>query len=124
MADDVTTEPTGMDLVTSWEARPYKHDRLKTCDGCGENISGEGITKLGYYFQVCTCDQVEYPHLLERVAHLRCMARRSPDLAARAMLDAASHVLRRYVRGQTTADEIDAFLIGHPGELTEATWPA
>lgn len=107
--------PTGMDLVTSWEARPYRHERLKTCDGCGESVTREGITNLAYYYQVCECDAAEWPHILERVCHLRCMARRSPDLAAQALLNTASYILRNYKRGEATADKIDTFLAAHNG---------
>ena len=102
--------PTGMDLVTSWEAQPSKHDRLKSCEGCGEDVMRQGITSLAYYYQTCTCTALEYPHLLERICHLRCMSNRSPDLAAQTMLDSAAHGLAQYVRGQGLADQIRQFL--------------
>lgn len=107
MDNETTEEPTA--AVLKW--LDAKHGSLKHCPTCGENCSTTGLTKIAYYFTTCECGEPEYPHLVEQLTHLSCLASDGAiEPATRAMLESARHVLGRYKLGKATAAEIGAFL--------------
>lgn len=101
-------EPTGDQLLQYLHRDRHHHQTL--CPGCQESVSRCGIVDLAYAFDICSCDEADYDHLVERVWHLRCLTAAAPDRSAMEMLDTAQFVLERYKRGQETARQIRDFL--------------
>ena len=108
MSDTQSSEPTAE--ILKW--LDHNHRTLRNCPTCGEDCAtGVGITALAYYFITCECGEPEYPHLVEQLTHLSCLAEGGAiEPAVRHLLDSAGTTARRYKRGQDTADRIDAFL--------------
>jgi len=59
----------GADLV---KILPGPHSHRHDCPECGQSIMQTAIVDLVYTFEVCTCDEVPYTHLMETIWHRRC----------------------------------------------------
>lgn len=63
----VRTTTTGDGL-----AIPKPHERKAGCPGCGARTATVALTKLVKTHEVCSCNQAEYTHLVERTWHRTC----------------------------------------------------
>lgn len=108
MSDTETPKPTA-EQTLSWLDR--SHPTLRNCPHCREDCSIVAITKISYIHVTCECDAADYPHLVEQLVHLRCLAAGAAvEPATRAMLESAASVCDRYKLGKATAAEIRQFL--------------
>lgn len=64
---ETTADPREQFLQT---IRNDGHDR-ETCPGCGRDTN-VALTDLVYTFERCSCDCVDYVHLIERLWHREC----------------------------------------------------
>jgi hypothetical protein len=60
-------------LFTWWEAK-HDHGRPDACPGCGAPMSTTGITRLVYTFEVCSCGEPGFDHLVETLWHRACFS--------------------------------------------------
>lgn len=65
---DETTEPTVSDLPLRW----INHSRSRYCPNCAEQLDVVALTSLVYSFEVCSCDEHDYDHLVEQMWHRQC----------------------------------------------------
>lgn len=70
MTDRTLPIANGTDLALSWP-RSHRYDRR--CPECGVDASREALVRLAYTFEVCSCGQPEYEHLVERLHHRACL---------------------------------------------------
>jgi len=61
-------------LALSW---PRSHRYDGRCPECGSDCTREAVVRLAYTFEVCSCGQPEYAHLVERLHHRKCLAERT-----------------------------------------------
>ena len=94
------------------------HPHARSCPGCGEDARTSAIVSLAYAFESCSCDRVDYAHLVERLWHIKCLREFAGALHERDMLRRAVYALERYKRGRSLANEIKA-LLDEPVEVSD-----
>lgn len=64
---------TGTDLVQTWR-HGLHDDGRKTCPGCGWDCMRTAIVDVAYVFDVCSCGDPVYDHLVEQLWHRACLS--------------------------------------------------
>ena len=94
----MSAEPNGEQLITSFLDRRH-HAALRNCPTCGVDCSRQGITKLVYSHEVCSCDRWDYDHLVEQLWHRACfVSAAASDIERDALsipVEAATECLRQ-----------------------------
>lgn len=65
-------EPKGQALLDSWLHRSG-HPCSSLCPTCAGPTATIGVTKLAYVFEVCSCHEADYDHLVETLYHRACL---------------------------------------------------
>lgn len=72
----IEAEPTGLDLVNHLSRG---HSVAGICPKCGETCLTTGLPSLAYTFEVCSCGEPEFDHLVEQLWHARCLIEWKPE---------------------------------------------
>lgn len=63
---------TATELVATW--RHGLHDQRRgTCPGCGNDTLRVALVSVAYVFDVCSCGDPDYDHLVEQLWHRPCL---------------------------------------------------
>lgn len=55
------------------------HGKRARCPVDDIDLMAVGLTDLAYTFEVCTCQAVDYDHLVQQLWHRSCFIRRGPS---------------------------------------------
>ena len=73
-----TAKPTSVTL-TELRVGIKEHPWVHVCQVCAEDCGRIALVRLCYAFQVCTCKQAPYPHLIEHVYHKECFLKQDNE---------------------------------------------
>ena len=84
-------EPTGehMPVIERWDDHPVD----TRCAGCGQDCQRAALTKLAYTYELCSCDEVDYEHLVPCMWHTLCLREGAMELSQRHLLMDAAKAL-------------------------------
>ena len=69
-------------LLNGWElymAGLFHRHFDEGCPVCGTVIKNPALVDVAYFHEKCDCDEVDYPHLGERLAHRDCLHQLNKD---------------------------------------------
>ena len=69
--EDVAGKGRGMQEQIIQE-RDFHVSSQRVCPKCGEDCWRQALLTLVYFFSPCSCPKVDYPHLVEQIAHRAC----------------------------------------------------
>lgn len=65
----LTQGDDGWIVESLWRGVPHSRNE---CPECGRSVMRTAVANLVYVFMSCDCDQVDYPHVVERLWHPPC----------------------------------------------------
>lgn len=77
-------------ILDGWETytKGMLHRHIdQTCPVCHEIVGNPSLADVCYFFDICDCNQENYSHLGERLAHRHCVVDTSPDQLPQEFLD-------------------------------------
>ena len=98
---NMKTAETAADVI---QVRDFHRDAQHICPGCGEDSSRQPLVTCAYTFASCDCDAASYPHLVEQLWHMACLAGPNAELVLeRRLIEDAIEAAEHYNRGRLPA---------------------
>ena len=72
-ARDLMKQVLGEDWLKGFHATWVTHSKAGVCPECGKKCINAGLTDLVYTWEVCSCGEPGYTHLIEQLHHRACL---------------------------------------------------